>query len=160
MDIPERLEIRVAGERWAPVPTLARCGPQEPCYVVRVGDDGAATLVFGDGRTGRRPPIGARVEARYRRGGGETGNAATGRSGDPSEALLDAWAQIDDLLSQYQERIASEGYLETDTERRSIADAVELRQLIRGRHGDFRVCICLRPVSRKGDHFIRQHRGQ
>lgn len=160
MNVPGKLEIKVAGERWTPVPTLAGCGPQDPCYVVRVDDDGAATLVFGDGTTGRRPPIGAQVEATYRRSGGETGNAGTGRSDDPSMALLDAWAQIADLLSRYQDRIASEGYLETDTERRSIAGVGELRQLIRGRHGGFRVCICLRPVRRRGDHFIKQQLGR
>jgi len=159
MNVAGELEIKVAGERWTPVPTLAGCGPQDPCYVVRVDDHGAAALIFGDGTTGRRPPIDAQVEATYRRGGGESGNTESGRSGDPSMALLDAWAQIADLLSQYQDRIASEGYLETDAERRSIADAVELRQLIRGRHGEFRVCVCLRPVRRGGDHFIEPHPG-
>ena len=159
MNVAGELEIKVAGERWTPVPTLTGCGPQDLCYVVRVDDDGAATLIFGDGTTGRRLPIGAQVEATYRRGGGETGNAGTGRSGDPSVALLDAWAHIGDLLSQYQDRIASEGYLETDTERRSIADAAELRQLIRGRHGEFRLCVCLRPVIGGGDHFIEPHPG-
>jgi hypothetical protein len=149
MHVPGKLEIKMAGERWSPVPTLVGCGPQDPCYVVRVDDDGAATLVFGDGTTGRRPPTGAQVEVAYRRGGGETGNI-----GDPSMALLDAWAQVADLLSQYQERIASEGYLETDTERHSIAGVGELRQLIRGRHGGFRVCVCLRPVNRGEDHVI------
>jgi hypothetical protein len=154
MNVQAKLEVKVAGERWTPVPTLAGCGPRDPCYVIRVDDDGAATLVFGDGTTGRRPPTGAQVEATYRRSGSETRNARTGPSRDPSMALLDAWAQIADLLSLYQNRIASEGYLETDTERRSIAALGELRQMIRGRHGGFRVCVCLTPVNRGGDHVI------
>jgi hypothetical protein len=127
--------------------------------VVRVDDDGAATLIFGDGTTGRRPPIGARVEATYRRGGGDPGNVAAGGSRDPSVALLDVWAQIGDLLNHYQDRIASEGYLETDTGRRLLADAAELRQVIRGGHRDFRLCVCLQPVSRGGHHVIGRHPG-
>ena len=42
-------------------------------------------------------------------------------TGDPSIALLDAWAIVADVLTFYQERIANEGYLRTATERRSMA---------------------------------------
>lgn len=48
-------------------------------------------------------------------------------AGDPSLALLDAWATVADVLTFYQERIANEGYLRTATERRSI---VELARLV------------------------------
>src|SRR4051794_18259494 len=47
--------------------------------------------------------------------------------GDPSIALLDAWATVADVLTFYQDRIAAEGYLRTATERRSI---VELGRLV------------------------------
>jgi hypothetical protein len=47
--------------------------------------------------------------------------------GDPSIALLDAWATVADVLTFYQERIANEGYLRTATERRSI---IELARLV------------------------------
>ena len=43
-------------------------------------------------------------------------------SDDPSIALLDAWATAADVLTFYQERIASEGYLSTATERRSVLE--------------------------------------
>jgi hypothetical protein len=152
MNLAGRLEINVGGERWTPVTTLARCGPQDPCYVIRIDDEGAATLVFGDGTTGRRPPMGARVEAMYGPGSGETGNVATGRLSDPFVALLQLWGQIGDLLSQYQEQIASEAYLETDGDRISLADSVELRQSI-ARHREARVCICFRPMSRRADQI-------
>jgi hypothetical protein len=46
--------------------------------------------------------------------------------GDPSIALLDAWATIGDVLSFYQERIANEGYLRTATERRSVLELARL----------------------------------
>ena len=46
---------------------------------------------------------------------------------DPSIALLDAWAVVADVLSFYQERIATEGYLPTAIQRRSI---LELGRLV------------------------------
>jgi hypothetical protein len=46
--------------------------------------------------------------------------------GDPSVALLDAWAVVGDVLSYYQERIANEGYLRTATERRSVLEQARL----------------------------------
>ncbi len=39
---------------------------------------------------------------------------------DYTIALLDAWAQVADVLTFYQERIANEGFLATATERRSL----------------------------------------
>jgi len=46
--------------------------------------------------------------------------------GDPSIALLDSWATVADVLTFYQERIASESYLRTATERRSILELARL----------------------------------
>ncbi|HBB87617.1 MAG TPA: putative baseplate assembly protein [Blastocatellia bacterium] len=54
-------------------------------------------------------------------------NLSTRDTGDPSIALLDAWATVADVLTFYQERIAAEGYLRTATERRSI---IELARLV------------------------------
>jgi predicted phage baseplate assembly protein len=45
---------------------------------------------------------------------------------DAAIALLDAWAVVADVLTFYQERIASEGYLRTATERRSILELARL----------------------------------
>lgn len=50
----------------------------------------------------------------------------TREPGDPSIALLDAWATVADVLTFYQERIANEGYLDTATERRSILELARL----------------------------------
>jgi len=47
--------------------------------------------------------------------------------GDPSIALLDAWATVGDVLTFYQERNANEAYLRTATERRSV---LELSRLV------------------------------
>lgn len=46
--------------------------------------------------------------------------------GDPSIALLDAWATAADVLTFYQERIANEGYLRTATEMRSLRELARL----------------------------------
>jgi hypothetical protein len=46
--------------------------------------------------------------------------------GDPSIALLDAWAVVAHVLAFYQERIANEGFLCTATERRSILELARL----------------------------------
>jgi predicted phage baseplate assembly protein len=46
--------------------------------------------------------------------------------GDPSIALLDAWATVGDVLTFYQERLANEGYLRTATERRSVLELARL----------------------------------
>ncbi len=45
---------------------------------------------------------------------------------DPAVALLDAWADVADVLSFYQERIADEGYLRTAAERRSVLELARL----------------------------------
>jgi hypothetical protein len=50
----------------------------------------------------------------------------TREAGDPSIALLDAWATVADVLTFYQERIANEGYLLTATERRSVLELARL----------------------------------
>ena len=41
---------------------------------------------------------------------------------DPAIGLTDAWATVLDVLTFYQERIASEGFLRTATERRSVLE--------------------------------------
>ena len=141
-----RLEIIVDGERWTPVKTLARCGPEGRCYEIRLEDDGSR-LVFGDGAHGRRLPTGARVEARYRLGGGRSGNTPDDRADDPAIALIELWAEMSDLLSYYQDQVSSEAYLETARERRSIVDANDLRRAIAGGDAGFELCICIRPLS-------------
>ncbi|MBW8874453.1 MAG: putative baseplate assembly protein [Acidobacteria bacterium] len=45
---------------------------------------------------------------------------------DPAVALLDAWADVADVLTFYQERIADEGYLRTAAERRSVLELARL----------------------------------
>ena len=87
-----------------------------------------------------RAHAGAAVEHRHRRCPPPPGAAratpesivyplkrlTTREPGDPSIALLDAWAMLADVLTFYQERIANEGYLTTATERRSVLELAKL----------------------------------
>ncbi len=50
----------------------------------------------------------------------------TTRSADPAIGFLDAWAAVADVLTFYQERIATEGFLQTATERRSLLELARL----------------------------------
>lgn len=43
-------------------------------------------------------------------------------TGEPAIALLDAWAVVADVVCFYSERLATEGYLRTATERRSVRE--------------------------------------
>lgn len=65
-----------------------------------------------------------RIDAPYRPTGAY--RLQTREPGDPSIALLDAWATVGDVLSFYQERIANEGYLRTAREERSLHELAGL----------------------------------
>lgn len=74
----DRLEpaIRLTDDEprdWEPRPDLFGSGAEEPAYVAEIGDDGRASLRFGDGRFGLKPEPGRRFEARYRTGRGPAG---------------------------------------------------------------------------------------
>jgi len=73
------LEIWVNDVKWTEVPSLFDHGPRERIYVVRLDENGRATVVFGDGKNGARLPTGREnVRAVYRKGIGHDGllNAA------------------------------------------------------------------------------------
>jgi predicted phage baseplate assembly protein len=71
------LEVRVDDVLWAEVSSLFLAGPHDRVYVVRIGDDARATVVFGDGVRGARLPTGQEnVLARYRSGIGPAGRVA------------------------------------------------------------------------------------
>nr|MDT0659421.1 putative baseplate assembly protein [Micromonospora sp. DSM 115978] len=73
------LTVRVDGVLWTELPSLFAAGPQERVYVVRIDDEARATVIFGDGQRGARPPSGPEnVHARYRAGIGPDGNLAAG----------------------------------------------------------------------------------
>lgn len=71
------LTVTVNGVRWAERPSLLASAPDAQDYTTVQDDAGRTTVVFGDGRTGARPPSGqANIRARYRKGLGSSGNLA------------------------------------------------------------------------------------
>jgi hypothetical protein len=74
------LEVRVNDIRWHETPTLYNAGANDRSYVLRVEEDGAGTIQFGDGRHGARLPTGQEnVRAVYRKSIGATGNLKAGQ---------------------------------------------------------------------------------
>jgi hypothetical protein len=69
------LEVRVNDVRWHEVPSLSGLGPRQAAYTVRIDDEEQATVIFGDGHSGARPPTGSEnIVANYRSGLGPEGN--------------------------------------------------------------------------------------
>jgi predicted phage baseplate assembly protein len=78
--IASSLEVRVNGLRWEEAPQLTALTPSSEAYVVRIADDGKASVVFGDGEYGARLPSGVEnVTAAYRAGIGSPGMVGAGR---------------------------------------------------------------------------------
>jgi hypothetical protein len=76
--VPEVTEEEAV--EWLCVESLILSGPNDPHFVLQENDDGSITLVFGDGKHGRRLPTGTEnVIALYRTGSGPTGNVGAGQ---------------------------------------------------------------------------------
>ncbi|HEY9659076.1 MAG TPA: putative baseplate assembly protein, partial [Allocoleopsis sp.] len=74
------LQVRVNQVLWQEVPSLYLRSPQEQVYLTRDADDGAVTLIFGDGKSGMRLPTGMEnVTASYRSGIGLSGQVGANR---------------------------------------------------------------------------------
>jgi predicted phage baseplate assembly protein len=74
------LRVKVNDVTWDEEPSLYGLGPKDRAYVVRIADDGAATIDFSDGETGARLPTGREnVAATYRVGTGTDGNLKAGQ---------------------------------------------------------------------------------
>ncbi|MFM2068781.1 MAG: hypothetical protein RLZZ584_3690 [Pseudomonadota bacterium] len=77
-DTSLQLDVEEAGRfvPWQAVAHFHASGPDDRVYLV---DAEAATVRFGDGVRGKRPPVGARIRAAsYRHGGGSAGNLPAG----------------------------------------------------------------------------------
>jgi hypothetical protein len=73
------IDVVVDGRIWKQVSALRDWGPADPVYTVRITEDGALELAFGDGLTGRRLPTGRNnVRVRPRVGVGLAGNLPVG----------------------------------------------------------------------------------
>lgn len=75
-----QLRVYVNGVEWQRVHSLDEVDGDFPGYMIRIRDDGATTVLFGDGVNGARLPTGLHsVVARYRVGLGVAGNLAPER---------------------------------------------------------------------------------
>jgi predicted phage baseplate assembly protein len=73
------LEVRVNDVLWEEERTLYGTGATDRVYALRVDEEGATYVQFGDGEHGARLPSGSsNVRARYRKGLGAAGNVAAG----------------------------------------------------------------------------------
>jgi hypothetical protein len=93
-----RLRVFQEGEEqaWQEIAFWEQAGPHERAYRL-LAESGE--VEFGDGRSGRIPPAGAKISARYQVGGGEAGNLPAGSltrilDNPHNAALLADWATI------------------------------------------------------------------
>lgn len=74
------LQVFVNGVRYERVSDFVDAGPTDRVYALRVDENGAARVQFGDGKAGARPPTGTgNIQATYRFGIGRGGNARAGQ---------------------------------------------------------------------------------
>lgn len=66
------------GQVWFPVNNLLDAAASDNAYSYELGGDDSYTIHFGDNVSGRVPPRGAVIHARYRIGGGTDGNVGAG----------------------------------------------------------------------------------
>jgi hypothetical protein len=65
------INVSIDREPWNEVDTFEKHAPDDPVYVL---DRTTGAVFFGDGKHGRKPPVGSRIAATYRTGGGSAGN--------------------------------------------------------------------------------------
>jgi len=71
------LVVRVNGIEWNELPSLYGIDERSHSYIVRIDDDGLASIIFGDGKSGARLPTGnENIIATYRNGIGLEGEVA------------------------------------------------------------------------------------
>ncbi len=71
------LVVRVNGIEWNELPSLYGLDERSQSYIVRIDDDGLASIIFGDGKSGARLPTGIEnIVATYRNGIGLDGEVA------------------------------------------------------------------------------------
>lgn len=74
------LEVRVNGVLWDRVDDFRDAGPEDRVYILRIAEDDTASITFGDGNKGLRPPTGQdNIEAVYRKGAGSDGMLEAGQ---------------------------------------------------------------------------------
>jgi len=70
------ITILVDGDPWTEDISLVYAGANDNRFAVNYDEEGKATVIFGDGASGRVPPGGANIAITYRTGGGVLGNVS------------------------------------------------------------------------------------
>ncbi len=74
------LEVRVNDVKWQEMDSLYGLDERARSYITRIADDGSATVIFGDGKSGARLPTGQEnIAATYRTGIGMQGMVKAGQ---------------------------------------------------------------------------------
>jgi hypothetical protein len=78
--VESTLELRVDDVLWKEAPYFHGRAADERIFVTETADDGATSVIFGDGQTGSRLPSGQEnLSAVYRKGIGRAGNVGSGQ---------------------------------------------------------------------------------
>lgn len=120
------MEVYVDGELWTEVENFLASRATGKHYRVDLGEDDRATVIFGDGVTGKIPPAGVgNIEADYRWGANENGNTG-------SNTIVKDKSGLTYIKSVYNPRPASgweeaEGATKASLERAKIEGPASLR---------------------------------
>jgi hypothetical protein len=74
--VEDTVEVLVDGDIWSEISTLVLADGDSKAFSVAYSETGVVTVSFGDGTSGRVPPVGAVLSVAYRTGGGVEGNIA------------------------------------------------------------------------------------
>jgi hypothetical protein len=74
--VQDTLEVLVDGDAWEQVESLAYGEAESKIFAVQFDENSVATIMFGDGVSGKIPPPAVAIEVSYRTGGGIQGNIA------------------------------------------------------------------------------------
>ena len=111
---PEQLAALEQQDRIAS--TLAFSRSPDPDYATEVDENDVTTVLFGDGQFGMIPPVGVRILANYRTGGGAVGNVGAGQI---TQVVRSAQLQV--LGAKVINRVPASG----GADRESIKEAVK-----------------------------------
>lgn len=120
--------VSVDAEEWTQVANFLNSQPNDKHYVIELGDNDRATVVFGSGKQGKIPPIGINnISIEYRFGANADGNVG------PNTIVVDKTG-LTFINSLYNPRQGSgwqeaEGSSEESLERAKIAGPTSLRAL-------------------------------
>ena len=110
-DSPATMTVEIDGIPWSRVQDFADSGPEDRHFMAAVDPStGAASIRFGDGARGARPPTGeANVTATYRVGAG----SQPAEGDDPLARLLEGIKEEVDLLEAELEQLCVDQFIET-----------------------------------------------